>query len=492
MSEFNSSNLETKNVLMYDMGTGIYLSTDSLSCIIHQSTINANVGIVAFGSTKISETVFDCSLQSISGINSGHTIQTSVLTPDYTYIDLIANPSGCSNLSPVFADPSHGDFHSLTGTADNSNYCSSIDLGYNRISNNVTITSEKNAFKTSDISTDDNFINFLYQKNNNIIFSDYNREIAFAKLMYNTSNEQYNYYYTQKTIINDIYTKSAFPVYSSGITWPYDWDYVNIRTPEIKNTNYIVPKSIVDITEVLNNVGLVNSFDINNIKVHAYKNLDRRGITYDYDNSKPGSMIVWTIDNDHILYMRDIYSGEDITSYPLIPPVSPSGENLFIKPSGLIPYGPTSTGYKFLLERDVNTVIEGIDEYGNFEWLPTDKNLNYELYGILAYKDNLYMTANYTIGNKKQSVLLMYPSKTYYKDYIATDPTKFYLNTSNSDPKDITIYEDGTIFIGDGTPSSSGVHIHKYKLRYDYALKDNYDNNYTRLYLREAYSDVTK
>jgi hypothetical protein len=487
----SGSLISLKNSLMYDVGTGVYIGVDS-SGGIHNSTIKATTGVCAFGTSfATSECVYDCTLNSISGVSATHEAEACVLTPDYNYIDSIATLSGCTPNTPYFSDPDHGDFNPLTGTTENADYCSSIDIGYWRIPDGVTSTAERYGFKFNDNSLED-YSRFLFQKNNNIIFSDYLREVALSKLLHNTNATQYEYNYTQGIVLNDIYTKSSFPIDPSGEKWPYDWDYENIVTPEIKNVNYIVPRSVIDITEALINVGINTSFDIENIKVKAYKNIDRRGVTFDYDNSKRGNMIIWTVDNDQMLYMRDIYTGEDIASYTLVPPVAPSGENLFIRPSGLIPHGKTANGYKFMLERDVATTIEGIDEYGNFEWLPTDKNTEYELYGITAYKNNLYITANYTTGNDTQPLLLMYPAKGYYKDYIDTNPSKFRLNPANQAPRDISVYEDGTILIGDGTPTASGVHMHKYNFRYDYALKDNYDKNYIRLYLREEYNDVTK
>jgi len=480
-----------KNTLIYDVGTGIYANGNT-SINIYDTTIHGTTGIVAGSSLSVGQCIFECSLNSISGIAASHLVDTSVLYPDYDYIEQIITPSGCSADIPVFADNTIGEFNPLVGTAENSNYCPSIDLGYRRVSNDVEVTAERQGYTFSDPTLSKDYMNFLYQKNNNVVFSDYKKEVAFAKLVYNKNVTDYSYVYKQKVTLHDVYTKSAFPINPNSDTWPYDWDYETIRTPQIKNISYIVPKSVIDITEALTDVGLQDAFNLNNISITAYKNLDRRGITYDYNNSMAGNMVVWTIDNDQILYMRDIYTGEDIDSYTLLPPVNPSGANLFIKPSGLIPYGSTATGYKFMLENDINTVIEGIDEYGNFEWWPTDKNDRYNVHGILSYKDNLYITANYTTGTTTQPMILVYPSKGYYKDYINPDPFRLYLSDSNKSPRDLTIYEDGTLFVGDNTPTESGIHIHKYKLRYDYALRDNYDKNYVRLYLREQYSDISK
>ncbi len=479
--------MDINNILIYDVGTGIY-NTLSSSVDVYKSTIKGTVPIeYSTGLLTTTKSILDGSLHSVSGEIESAIINTTVLRPDY--IDLSTNVSGCTGDDPRFVDASYGDFNILTGTSENTYYSSAIDLGGLLGIYDSDITSEINGFMLSENTTD--HYGFLFQKNNNIIFSDYMREVKFAKLIHLLPKTvTYSYHYKQQTDIYNTTTIPSFSLQDNADNWPYDWDYVAMRTPEIINRNYIIPKSVIDITSAISSIGAQSAFNINNIKVKAFKNIEKRGVSFDYENSKQGRMIVWMIDNDQTLTMRDIYTGNDVEKYPLLTPPPPSGENIFIRPSGLIPYGNTMDGYKFMLERDTTTIIDGVDEYGNFEWFPIDKNLRYDLRGILAHKNNIYITAKYTAGTDSQPVLLNYPSRGYYVDYTNWTPSTLELSQLNSEPTDITVYEDGSIYVGDATLVSSGIYVHKYKLRYDYALQHNYDNNYIKYLLRESYNDV--
>lgn len=401
--------------------------------------------------------------------------------------------SGCVIGAPNFKDTPRGDYSLLMGTSDNTAASPAIDLVATTPTYNYVTTAGLHGFMFPGRAITGYDV-FLYQKANNIVFSDYMREVMMGKLMdqYDQPlNFEYNFKRTVK--VYDAIARSAFSLSDSDVDWPYEWDYKQLETPEIKTINYIVPRSLVDLTNIITESYGNENYTVNldNISMNAYKRLDKRGISFDYNNSTHTRMIVWMLDEAQTLTMRDVYNGENLASYNLLPPVHPSGDKIFIKPSGLIPYGKTATGYKFIIESDPNTIIEGIDEYGSFEWMPTDINTQYDLRGILAYKDDIFVTAVYTNNEVPEPVLIRYPNKGYYADYQKPAPYMMPLSPNNTNPTDITVYEDGTLFINDYNVDGSGMYVYQYKPRYDYALKESFNQSNVRLLLRERYEDVT-
>jgi hypothetical protein len=487
-----SGNMVIRDTLI-NSNNGIYVDSSLVHMTIDQSTINCDDAIIiASGSGVLS---IDKSIINASNTvtNIGNIYTSATLSNFNTSYDDLDYNSGCVLGNPNFKDSDNGDFNLLAGTSDNTNYSPAIDLAGSTSSYDIHTDAAVQGFVFPGRAIIDYDI-FLYQKSNNIIFSDYQREVMLAKLM-NMYDQpisfEYNFKRTAK--IYDTITRSAFSLNNNDVDWPYEWDYKKMSTPVIDDINYIVPRSLIDITEIVNNVFGSEKYTVNldNIDVTAYKNLDKRGISFDYTNSSNTRMIVWMLDDTQTLTMRDVYNGNNIAKYTLLAPVHPSGEKLFIRPSGLIPYGKTSNGYKFMIESQPDTVIEGVDEYGNFEWLPTDINMQYDLRGILAYKDNLFITAVYTTDDVPEPTLIRYPNKGYYVDYQNPEPYTMPLSPDNSNPTDITVYEDGTLFINDYNVDGSGMYIYQYQPRYDYALKEPYTNNNARLLLRERYEDVT-
>ena len=123
--------------------------------------------------------------------------------------------------------------------------------------------------------------------------------------------------------------------------------------------------------------------------------------------------------------------------------------------------------------------------------MPTDINYQWDLRGLLSYKDNLFITAAYGTELSGVPYLVRYSNRGFYKDYVTSDPTKYTLQLTNNDPRDLTVYEDGTIMVVDGSNISNSNNIYKYKLRYDYALAGESYLQKNRYLLRENYEDVS-
>jgi len=489
-----SGTLRTNNIVIYDTDKSFLFKDTTIS-----GGLNGEIGnctLYTPYSFSISPMITGL-IQITDSIMSGEMIYgdgSLTLTTEYTLLD--TTPSGYGFVpgtgivygDPKYIDVTKGDFSLGIGTADDRVSSDGLNVGsYTEIGRSIQLSDSK-GFRLSDSSVE-GYDMFLHKSDETVVWSDHMKEIPMATFRDNNGTLSYVYNHTTTVVLSGVVTIPAFSREPSLNDWMYEWDYEIMNSPGIENNPRIIPKSIIDITNILQNIDYGKNKS--NISVRAFKNIDNRGISYDYDSSNNTSKIVWSLDGDQMLTKTDFWNGNVIDKYPLVPPIHPSGEKLFIKPSGLIPYGVN----KYVTEDDPDTILESVNDDGSFEWLSTEKHRKWDLKGILTHKGTMYVTASFADQASTTPYVLIYPSRGYYADYQCPDPTKLELHDDNNDPRGITVYEDGSILISNYDVMSSGianyVNIFHYKPCFDYALKEN--NNYmnTKLILREAYDEVT-
>jgi hypothetical protein len=201
---------------------------------------------------------------------------------------------------------------------------------------------------------------------------------------------------------------------------------------------------------------------------------------------------------NQILSKLNPYTGEVLESWPLL---TAPRETQFVFPSGLIPAGVFKDKYKYILESDPQVEYLSDSEDGRFKWIATTIDSNKDIRGILAFKDNLYVTmSEYSAPIEDRFVtptgfavgkVLMYSNNHTFEHYIPNygmtfEPTQLVLSSEHNYPTDITVYEDGSIFIADYLNTSG---LYQYKFAYDYALiRSSYDQD-SLVLLRENYED---
>lgn len=484
--------LDVKDTLIYDSDVGLYVkdvgTSGYLTTTINYSTFDTPYSLaispLISGTIDISNCIMSGNIDYASGlmsINASYTL-FDTLPSGYIFIP----GTGIIYGDPVFIDTTRGDYS--VGIAYESNSISSpaLNAGY-VLNDKLSVDSDLKGFKLSN-SKAEGQDSFLYKNGNTIVWSDHMKEIRMAEFSSYNPGISYNYSYTTTVPIYNKITQPSFSRIDSNNDWTYDWDVVNFTGPGIENETKIVPKSVVDITDIINDpkYGIIKS----NIGVKAYKFRDKRGISFDYDLSNRVSKIIWSLDGDHILTKTDMWKGEVIASYPLLPPPHPTNEKIFIKLDGIISVGEN----KYAVENNIETIIESVNDDKTFEWFSPDKDRKWDLKGILAHKGLLYITASWADQSSTTPYLLVYPSKGYHEDYQNVTPLKLELHPDNNDPRGITVYEDGSILISNYNvteeDSVKSVKIFHYKPCFDYALKTNRRSD-TKLILREAYDEVT-
>lgn len=241
--------------------------------------------------------------------------------------------------------------------------------------------------------------------------------------------------------VSDIITESAF---LTTTPWTYDWDFKTLLTPKIDKVEYVVPKSIIDTTSIIGSLqSPINNISFSNIEYIAYKKFDIKGISYDYDISSAGNMIVWSIDTDNNLIKKNIYTDELLGKYPLFS----LNRNSLIKLSGII----NLESNKFLIEK-TKEIITLKDVTGTTDWLDVGIDTNYDLRGILAYKGINYLTMVQMINNILTPTIALFQSNSNFIDFINNNYTSFELNPGNMDPRDLTVFEDGTLLVANTEP----------------------------------------
>ena len=520
-----SSNLSVSNSNIHNNGIGIFYGNGHSTNIDHTlmydnlKDINVSSGFLYITQSTFNDPIYinnskifaDRIISNTTGINisgigySGSVIQNSCLYPGSI---LGSNVSGFNiiNLDPLFNNPSNKDFKLKLSKANGSpcielyedpNY-SLVDIDIDN--SKLRLIDKKGPIKNS------GFLYYTFTQGNTLLFSDYNQEIKFAELIKYYNNLTYD---VSVNLIfdefNTVLTESFSMNDNLKDPHPFDWDIKQLSSTQIVDYNtYIIPRSIIDVVKIISN----KVFDVNKIdysliskdNIKLYVNPNVRGISYDSSLSTPSSKVMWVIDvNNQSLKKVNVYSSEEIEYYPLL---CSSPSKTHIRPSGLIYTGVNGDYYTFIKQDDPNIQVLGLNELGDFYWICTDINTKFDLRGIKSYKDNLFITAgeyyldvtNRTIiqSGECHGRLLQYNSNDLFLNYIKSanetnGPRMYSLNSQNNYPTDVSIYEDGSLFIADYL-SASG--IFKYDLAYDYALINSSYDNESRVLLREKYTNV--
>lgn len=506
----NSGIVNISESLIYGGGSGIIIETPPTGYLyIDKSTIDGYKPIVTSGCIiQITESILyasngTCIVGSvISGLAEDTIMYPSGTATAFTQINV-------RHSDPRFKHRTIGDyrlkFKQTVGSPavemkDMEIFHSSVDLYTEQAQ--FSVKDERGILRSAE------FRPFVYRQGNTLLFSDYGKEIAFA----NTKSLFKDLNYRVEMMAN--FEASGVPVKPSFTLttynpFPYDWDYRKFETTEITDEHeYLIPRSIVDVADAISgyvgswlNSVVFGKMDKRNITPYLYGNY--RGVTYDYDLSLPGNAVLWMVEgNNQMLIKANAFTGEQLERYPLFVPEI-SGKP-FIRASGLIFAGVEGDKYRYLLADDPN------DEYlldrsdGLMRWIATDLDTHKDARGILAYKNNLFITLTeyYPTSIFDRTVtpiyagtvgkLIRYDNNNTFEHYIAnyttqTGPSGFLLYSGNAYPTDLTVYEDGRFLIADYNDRDT---LFKYRLAYDYAiLQSSYDEE-TRILLRENYENV--
>lgn len=498
-------------------GTGILISTGSGNLSIHQSTLSGNLPIYCSGTSfNISNSILVGTDKVIDGtFSSGSFVENSATVPSGWNVTTAVTGTNNDTRDPKFNNSTIGDFRLKIGEAIGSPYVEYIDNVY--FASGVSVEVQEAQFKVSDsqgTTSLDRFNKFVYKQGSTIQFSDYNKEIDFAKSIH----RDLNLYYTQ--FANLIFSEYNIPTEASFSTseeiqdpYPWDWDWKTFSSTKIGEDQYLIPRSVIDLETIIEDkVGsYISSIlwgSINKRMIKAYDRLIYKGISYDPKQSDTGISVMWIVDgNNQTLIKQNAFSGENIDSYPLL--CAPLNKST-VRPSGLIYVGKEGDQYRFIHSTDPTTEIlspnyvtlRNGEKGGDLPWIPTHLNSLIDIRGVTAFKDHIYLTASMysePIEDRSiiptgyaQGIMYWYPGNDLFYNYTlrpedSDGPGLGVLNSGNIYPTDISIYEDGTFLVGDYLKSN----IFMYKPAYDYALVQNSFDNATRVILRENYDDVT-
>jgi len=492
-----------QTTLLYSNVTGIYINQGYLNAsrITNKATLPVSC---TDGYYFISESILQSPTYCITG---------SVITGCYSsYCNMyvsgvnVSGPSpessGNFSTSPSFNNTTYGDFrlkfHPSVGSVG-------ISGGAEKFGKDVTVYTNQSKLIIYDKKgpSTNYFDNFIYKQGSNLLFSDFGKEVTFSE-KYSTidyNKLEYNYGFTTK------FSSSGVRTYGGPTETPWDYDVVKFISTRInEDEELIVYRSAINIKTLLDSeLGLTYKDLLPNISkasVKCFNKIEYRGITYDYDLTQPGQNIVWIVEGyNQMLIKRNSFTGEILEKYPLL---SMSSEDArFGRPSGLVYIGPEGDRYKYVFQNNINKYVYGSNENGDFKFFNNQINNNYDIRGILSYKNRLYLTGTkhhsplsdhskvYTnVGG--DGVVLVYDNNLNWDHYsYKTDngdgPKEIILTSGNFYPTDITVYEDGNMFIADYNVSGF---LYKYKPAYDYALKRVYTDKNALVILREEYEDV--
>lgn len=520
-------NISIENSSIWSCYDGISTSTDHTTQIettliydCENYTINSASGDLYIAQSTIdgiingSDTLLNINTSIVT--DSGYVIQGSYQTDSIVSNSCLyvsgyssANISGSNNINidPQYHDSSIGDYRLVLAQTTGSAAIEHVERP--DFASGVEIAVETAQFKVFDFQGKTEmtqFLPYVYKQGSTILFSDYNKEIKFAKSI-NNRKYLFQLYANAQFSEYNVPTSPSFNVSETSVDqYPYDWYYESISTTQIDNDNsYMIPASIVNVESIANkNLGnfandvLYYHMNISNIK--AYNQLLYAGVAYDKRIAEPGRSVLWILDGgNQTLIKQNAFTGDTMYKYPLMCGPLDRG---YIRPSGLIYVGVEGDSYRFILESDPNIEFLADGENGDFKWIPTHLNTKYDLRGLLTYKDSVFVTGTEyyeDIDNRSsfpsglgEGRLLWYSNNDLFYNYIrrpetTNGPRMNTLASGNSYPTDLTMYEDGSLFVSDYMIDSG---IYKYQLAYDYGMvQQSYDNE-TRVLLREEYEDV--
>jgi hypothetical protein len=501
-------NTVINGTLIYGGSYGVYALSGVLGLSL--CTIDSTIPIYSEDANLfINSTIMKGTSYCIDGTyQTGSIVENSCIYPSGWVYDPNLTSLNISTSDPLFNNTLVGDYRLKFGDSNGSPYVEFIpNLVY---ASGVSIEVEQAQFRVYDEKGKtplNEFLAFVYKQGNSIVFTDYNREIMFAKLIGTKNALGYQQQATFSFTETNVPTRPSFGLNENDPDIaPYDWDWVKIPSTQIQQDReyYLIPRSIIDIESIANdflgvdaaNV-LWNTLSKRNIKV--YDQINYKGVSYDSKQSDVGISILWILDGQNqMLIKQNAFSGEEIQKYPLL--CSPTRRSV-VRPSGMIHVSVDNDRYRFILESDPNKEVLAESSFGDVPWIPTHMNNMTDLRGILAFKDHLLITGsqyyesindrNIIASGDSNGILYLYPSNDLFYNYIKNPgdingPVAGVLGSGNFHPTDITAYEDGTILVADAFKPN----IYRYKLAYDYALVQNSYDSETRVILREKYEDI--
>lgn len=507
------SNLFLDGSLIHGSTYGIYKNQPSNITIIN-STISSQYPIYgASGVISLNDSIFNASGYCITGpLANGSSITNCGLFPSgYVSSNVVNVPIEVNNKSvnPKFNNTSMGDYRLKFGVTDGSAYIEHVSKN---VPDDVSLTSEISNIVFGDDNGNLNDIEsqqFLYKQGSTIALTDHNKEVEFSHFIAKHNSLKY-VAVTQvafSTFEEDV--RSCFSS-NGNHTHPYDWNLKQFHSPEIvdsqTDTQYIIPRSYIDISSIVSSkLGFLGDVDFKfdsitkqNIKV--YNKDDMRGVSYDYDLSGPSTPILWTIEGrNQLLQKQNLFTSENLESYPLLCPYL--GDNNMTTISGLVFAGPDGDRFRFIKVSDPDLSYSAESQDGLFKWIDTSIAPQFDCRGVLSYKNNLYITAtrySEDIYNRTSipilegnGLVLKYSNNHLFSHYIKNIDNQTYdvmtLHPENKLPTDLTVYEDGNIFIADYLNQSG---VYRYKFAYDYAIMEEQYEKLSRIILREYYPEV--
>lgn len=508
-----SGTLNLSRTLMHDCVTDVNRSVGS-SIIIEECTLEGITPLHGSGGIiTTNSTIYDSAIRVIHGfLASGSLVENCGLYPSgWATVDVVNVPTSSGNTfeAPNFNNSTYGDYRLKFDYTNGSPYVEHIsksvpsDVDLRVELSNIVATDYRGPLDKFDIQK------FIYKQGSTLMISDYNKEIEYAYFI--KKNYPLSFIST---------TQASFSLYEPNLKstlssdgnhdQPYDWDLKTFESSEIvdhpTDLQYIVPRTYLDLKPLVSNkLAFLGDADFRfdkmskaNIKV--YDQELSRGISYDYGLSNAGEPVLWRLEGrNQLLIKQNPFTNEDLKVYPILSPEL--NENTVIKISGLVYVGPEDDKYRFIDVNDPDKSYIGENEQGYFKWIDTSLNLQFDIRGILAYKNNLYVAGTrysediYDRTNIPEldgaGYLLRYYNDSKLSHYLTAldslGTRRMSLNDSNSIPTDLTIYEDGNLFIADYANISG---VYRYQFAYDYALLNEYYDKLSRVWLREFYPTV--
>lgn len=511
---WTSGNIQAIDTLIHGGGSGIVAVNPTSTGLVYLDhvTIDSYVPVWSNGTElNIQRSICYASNVCLVGIYASGSYATSnCLYPSgWTSSNIVG--SGNIHQDPLFVDRTNNDyrlkFKQTVGSpaidmVDKGEVAKSVDLV---IDNSQIVIRDHRGFPRQG-----EFLQFIYRQGSTLMFSDYGRETSLASLKNSFRDLTYEVYTRAEFTASGISLTPSF-TYNPELVHahPWDWDYKTFETTEITDEHrYIIPRTMLDVVRTIS--GYIGNLTTSTIfssftkeSIRPYMHYDYRGVAFDYDLSSPGEAILWMVEgqNQHLIQLN-AFSTERYRELPLSVPVI-SGRSM-IRPSGLIPAGVYKDGYRYIVQDNPSIDLIAETEDGLFKWIATDLDVQKDFRGVLAYKDKLYLTATeYNIPIYDRTIipttsglgkLVMYDNNNNFEHYITNytttkdyRPVDFILASGNKYPTDLTIYEDGKVYISD---YSNNDEIFIYEFAYDYALiRGNYDEE-TSILLRENYPDV--
>jgi hypothetical protein len=502
--------------LIHGGSVGVQRAVGS-STTVRDSTIEAVTPINGSGGViNLSNSILDAAVRCINGAlaSGSYVIDCGLYPSGWSAADVVIEPSGI-NLkydTPLFNQPSIGDYRLKYDYVNGSPYVEHVSKN---VPSGVTLRTEISNITFSDTqgTVDDlEAHKFIYKQGNTLHFSDYNKEVEFAYYMNTHPNLEY-FASTQAKF--DVYEQNLQSCFAQdgNHPQPFDWDLKTFESVEIvsdpSDLQYVIPRSYIDLEPIVESkVGTIGTefrFDkMSKANIKVYNKEEIRGIAFDFDLSDPGSPMAWRVNGrNQLLEKINVFTGEPLEIYPLFCP--DLGEDNVTQVKGLVYIGPRDDKFRFTDITNPAKEYIGETQQAHFKWIDTTINPQVDARGILAYKNNLFITGTRysrdvydrtsvptldSSGVTPGTLVRYYNSHKFSHYTTAFDSLgarRMSLDKNNALPTDITIYEDGNLLIADYANYSG---LYRYKFAHDYAILEEEYNKLSRVLLREFYPSI--